>query len=585
MATYTQQSPRQEPARRSLRWPTAVAAGRIPWTVVVVGLVLVVLIVLPMVVLIIVSFVKDASPGTFLGHFSLGNYRQIFTSGRDAVKDSLIIGAGGTAFSVVVGVGLAWLETKTDVPLAGLIRVCGVVPLFFSGLVGAFAWSLLASPSEGYVNLAFKALGWHLTVNVYSLPGIIFVFGLYYSPYVYLLVRGALLLVNTEMEEAAEVLGARRSTVARTITLRLVSGSILGAAILVLALILENFPIPQILGTPSGIQPVAIVIYERTIKFPSSPSVAAAYGVVLLVVLAGMLTLQNRILRSGGRATVTGKGFKPRRSRLGVLRWPALLAAVLYVVLAAVLPLVALLAGAFHPNQYIGTLGELFQRGQWSASPIRGVLRNGDFHRAFLNSLAICAAVAVLGGLISFIVAYLVHRTNHRGARLLGHVAMWPIALPGLVVGLGFLWVWIRVPFIYGTYTILILGYACIFMPQAYQGMTATIVQVHRELEESSQILGAGRIRTVIRVLLPLIRPGFGATLMLLFILSMRELSVAIFLFAPQTQPLSIDIYNTWGEGDFPSVASMSVIYIATLFVLVVLGRKYIGLGSGSIGR
>jgi len=184
------------------------------------------------------------------------------------------------------------------------------------------------------------------------------------------------------------------------------------------------------------------------------------------------------------------------------------------------------------------------------------------------------------GGVLYLTIAYLVHRTRYRGRSLLGHLAMWPIALPGLVIGLALLWVWVRVPGMYGTYAVLVLGYICVFMPQGYQGMTSTIVQVHPELEESSSMLGAGRLRTVTRVLLPLIRPGLGATVMLVFVLSMRELSVAIFLFTDQTQPLSIVIYNTWAAGSFASVAAMGLIYMALLLVLVLLGRKSLGLGA-----
>ncbi|AKS36473.1 hypothetical protein AFA91_19350 [Mycolicibacterium goodii] len=520
-------------------------------------------------------------PGAPLGSFTLENLVALTSVGnRAALMNTVIIGVCATVLALAIGATLAWISARTDVPLRGLVQLAAIMPMFTSSLVGALAWSLLGSPEQGYLNIVLRGVGLPDLVNIYSLPGIIFVAGVYYSPYTFLLVHAALSLMNPELEEAAYVHGAKFRDVVTNVTLKLAMPALLGAGTLTLVMITENFPIPQVLGSPQGIQTMPTQIYQLMAMAPSRPNEASAAGAGLLVLTGVLVYVQRRVLASRDFTTVSGKGFKPTRQKLGVWRWPALSLAVLYAFVAVVLPTFALLQSAFRNNPYTRDVAAMFAPNSFSMNNFRDVLMSDDLHSSLLNSLMIGLGTAVVGGAIYLLLGYYVHRTKGSGSRTFSYVAMWPAAVPALVIGLGYLWSWSGVSIVYGTLAILILGFIGHLLPQGFQSISSSLIQVHSDLEESAQVSGASRLRAAWEILVPLIRTGVVSTMLLLFILSMREISVAIFLFTSKTQPLSVAIYNTWETGRLPPVAAMSLIYIAVLVVLTMVSRRWFGVES-----
>ncbi|MQA94112.1 MAG: ABC transporter permease subunit [Streptosporangiales bacterium] len=547
--------------------------------------ILVVLVVVPMGILLYASFVDvPPRPGSPPGDFTVDNYAALLSAGnRAAMLNTLVIGLGATLFALVLGCGLAWLAARTDVPFKSLVQTAGIMPLFLSSLVGALAWSLLGSPEQGYLNIVLRDLGLPDFVNVYSIPGLIFVSGVYYAPYSFLLVYSSLSLLNPELEEAAYVHGARFRHVLGGITFKLVTPAVLGAATLTLVFIMENFPIPQVLGSPEGIHTLPSQIYRLMATAPSQPNQASAAGAILLVITAVMVFVQRRVLATREFVTVTGKGFTPRPRELGRWRWPAFACAMLYVLAAVMLPLFALVQSAFRANPYTTGIAAMFRPESFETEVMAETLESEELQQSLLNSIAVGAGAAFAGGLLYLALAYYVHRTKEPGRRFLSYVAMWPAAVPALVIGLGFLWTWTRFPIIYGTLAILVLAFVGHLLPQGFQGISSSLIQVHPDLEESARVCGAGKIRTVWEILIPLVRTGVIATMLLIFILSMRELSVAIFLFTSDTQVLSISIYNAWEGGRLPPVAAMSLVYIAFLFVLTFVSRRWFGVTNRGV--
>jgi len=560
------------PTRRRSSWA-------IRGTAVFIGIVLIALVVVPMGTLLVAAFTDSPPrPGAPLGSFTLENLAALTSVGnRAALMNTVIIGVCATVLALAIGATLAWISARTDVPLRGLVQLAAIMPMFTSSLVGALAWSLLGSPEQGYLNIVLRGIGLPDFVNIYSLPGIIFVAGVYYSPYAFLLVHAALSLMNPELEEAAYVHGAKFRDVVTNVTLKLAMPALLGAGTLTLVMITENFPIPQVLGSPQGIQTMPTQIYQLMAMAPSRPNEASAAGAGLLVLTGVLVYVQRRVLASRDFTTVSGKGFKPTRQKLGVWRWPALSLAVLYAFVAVVLPTFALLQSAFRNNPYTRDVAAMFEPNSFSTNNFRDVLMSDDLHSSLLNSLMIGLGTAVVGGAIYLLLGYYVHRTKGPGSRTFSYVAMWPAAVPALVIGLGYLWSWSRVPIVYGTLAILILGFIGHLLPQGFQSISSSLIQVHSDLEESAQVSGASRLRAAWEILVPLIRTGVVSTMLLLFILSMREISVAIFLFTSKTQPLSVAIYNTWETGRLPPVAAMSLIYIAVLVVLTMVSRRWFG--------
>jgi iron(III) transport system permease protein len=543
-------------------------------------LILAVLIVAPLGLLLYGTFVDvPPRPGADMGRFTWENYSSVGSAGtRDAFVNTVIVGVFGAGLAVLIGGAIAWAAARTDVPWRGLVQVIGIAPLFVSPFVGSIAWSFLASPRSGYINVVLRDLGVPLTVNFHSLLGMTVVSALYYSPYVFIFVNSSLLLMNPELEEAAQIHGAGLRQVLSNVTLRLATPAIMGSAILVLVLIMENFSVPLILGYSSGIETLSTRIFGLVNAAPSAPSQAAATGVVLAVITFLLVHLQRRVTSARDYVTVTGKGFKPRTVSLGRWRVLALVAVLAYAFVAILLPFFALFQAAFRNVQFVPDAASLFDPGAFGLRFMRQALELDTFKEALGNSMVVGVLAAVTGGVLYLFMSYLVNRTRKPGRKYIEYIAMWPVAVPSLVIGLGFLWFWISVPLpIYGTIVVLILAFVAHFMPQGFRGISSSINQIDRDLEEAALMSGADRLRANIAVTLPLIRTGIVSTMLLLFILSMRELSTAIFLFTSDTRLLSILVYDQWESGNFPRVAAISLVYSAILLVVTLVARRWFG--------
>jgi iron(III) transport system permease protein len=543
-------------------------------------LVLAVLIVAPLGLLLYGTFVDvPPRPGADMGRFTWDNYTSIASAGtRDAFVNTVIVGVCGAVLAVLIGGGIALVAARTDVPWRGFVQVLGIAPLFVSPFVGSIAWSFLASPRSGYLNVILRDLDVPLTINFHSLLGMTVVSALYYSPYVFIFVNSSLLLMNPELEEAARVHGAGLRQVLSNVTLRLATPAIMGSAILVLILIMENFSVPLILGYSSGIETLSTRIFGLVNSAPSAPSQAAATGVVLAVITFLLVHLQRRVMAAREYVTVTGKGFRPRMVPLGRWRWFALVVVLAYAFVAIVLPFFALFQAAFRSVQFVPDAASLFDPGAFGLRFMKQALQLETFREALGNSMVVGVLAALVGGALYLFMSYLVNRTRKPGRSYIEYLAMWPVAVPSLVIGLGFLWFWISVPLpIYGTIVVLILAFVAHFMPQGFRGISSSINQIDKDLEEAALMSGADRLRANVAVTLPLIRSGIVSTMLLLFILSMRELSTAIFLFTSDTRLLSILVYDQWESGNFPRVAAISLVYSAILLVITLVARRWFG--------
>lgn len=543
-------------------------------------LILGLLAVLPIGMLVYASVVDiPPRPGSTGGALTGEWYQGLFNTGYlDAARNSLVIAVGGTLLALVFGTGLAWLAARTDVPFKALAQVAGVVPLFVSSLVGALAWSFLASPRQGFLNILLRGIGVDVTLNIYSIPGIIFVFGLYYAPYAFLLVYSALSLMNPELEESARTHGATNGQVMRSVTLPLVAPAMIGAGLLSFALILENFPVPEVLGTPAGVTTLTSFIYRLMNAAPPHANQAAAVGVLLMALLAIVVFAQRKLLSRREYTTVSGKGFRPRMVALGRFRWVGFAFVATYILLAVVLPLIALLQMSFRKQPFIAGIRDLVDPSAFGLRNMTGVLTYAPFQTGLTNSVLVSVGAAVLGVVFCFAMAFTVARSRLPGRQAIEYLAMAPVSIPALVLGMGILWAWFTLPLpIYGTLFILVLAYIARFMPQGFTSIGSSLRQVHTDLEESAVVAGASRTRASLEVTVPLIRSSVISAMLLLLILSMRELSVAIFLFTSDTRVLSIVIFDFWDGGSLARAASASLLYSALLTAIVIAARPWMG--------
>lgn len=540
--------------------------------------ILAVLVLLPLALVLLAAF-SDAVPRP--GNISLGGLtwdNLILLASPEALGalgNSLMVGAGSAVVALVIGAFLAFVCARTDAPLRKFICFIGMAPMFIPALVGALAWSLLSSPSAGYLNILLRDLGIDFIINIYSLPGLIFVLGIFYAPYAFLLMHSSLSMMNADLEEAATVHGATLKTMLRTVTLPLALPAVLGSAILVFALTMENFPVAQVIGNPAGIDTLPTYIYRLMSATPAKSNQAASIAIVLTAALLIITVIQQRIINKRKFTTVTGKGNRPRQVPLRKLRWPFTIIALTYFAVAVVLPMLALLAASMQATPFVASISQLFETGAMSFAKLADVLGSHDFQLALRNSVMVALLAAIAGTTLSFIASYVRYRTKSRLGQLIELIAMTPLAVPAIVMGIGLLWTWLLLPVpVYGTLAILAIACVAVFLPQGYRGISASMLQMDQDLEDSAVMLGARRSKAIVSVTLPLMRVGITSSFLLFLMLSMRELSASIFLFTSNTRILSILVFDNFDNGQSQAAAAVSVLYIVVIAVLAVIAQK-----------
>jgi iron(III) transport system permease protein len=519
-----------------------------------------------------VPFSGGAAP-----RFTLGNYTALFTTDLAAATwNTLVVSVLGTIMAVAIGTVLAWLAARTDIPCKPLVHLVGLMPLFVSLVVASVTWSVLGSGRSGYLNIILRSLDIPLQLEVRSLAGITLVHGLYYVPYAYIMLFGALSLVHPELEQAASVHGARMSKVLLRITFPLVRPALLGASLLTFVAMAEEFPVPAILGGPVGIETLSTRIFNLMTRVPGEPNQAAAVGILLTALVSVLVWLQRRLLKGRDFRTVTGKGMRPQLLPLGAFRWVALAFVLFYAFIALGLPIMALVIGALRQGMFIRDAAALFDPAAFSLNALRSVLADPHVLQAVLNTLVTGTAAAVIGTTLYFIIAYVIARTDLPGRHLLEYMAMVPLALPALVMGIGVLWTWLAIPLpIYGTLLVLIIAYTGRLMPQGVRAISASIAQIHDDLEHAAQVSGATRPQAIRRITLPLMRGAVVSSAFLTLILATRELTSSLLLYTTNTRVLSVVIYEAYEQGLWSFVASISLIYTMLLLVLTLIGRRW----------
>jgi iron(III) transport system permease protein len=535
----------------------------------------------PLVFLVWQSFLTPdtaASPA----QFTLDNFRTAYFSAETArlFVNSVQFAAGSAIFALVVGTSLAWMNERTNTPFKTLFFALAIIPLVIPGILFTVSWIMLASPKIGLINLALQTAtgSERVFVNIYSMAGMIFVDGLHYSPMAFLLMTAAFRSMDPALEESAMMSGATVPQVALRITLRLAWPAALGALLILFVRSIESFEVPALLGLPVGIHVYTSSIYQAIHDYPSRIGLACAYAVTLLLLTSLGIYAQSRLSGQGARfSTVTGKGFRPRTIDLG--RWRHVTAAIFIVYFATIvlLPFLVLLWTSlqkFYSAPSLAALSRVSLDSYWA------VLAYPNFAQTVWNSLLLAAGSATVIMLLSAVIAWIVLRTRIPGRWLLDNVASLPLVFPGLVLGLAIMVCYLTLDIgVYGTLWIMAIAYVTRFLPYGMRYNSASMLQIHKELEESAAMSGASWSMTFRRVVLPLLKPGLLAGFIYVMIVSIRELSSSILLYSPGTEVVSIMIWELWQNGQYVELAALGVMLIIALFVLVLLaqlvGRRF----------
>jgi iron(III) transport system permease protein len=564
--------------------PRPAFAPRFELKTVVIGLCVAIVAWLALVPLVFLLWQSFLTPQTAAvpSRYTLENYWTAYFSSETAelFLNSVEFASGSALLALVLGTCLAWMNERTNTPCKALFYSLAIIPLVVPGVLFTVSWMMLASPKIGIINLALQMLLHRDTVfvDIYSMAGMIWVDGLHYSPMAFLMMTAAFRSMDPSLEEQAAMSGASMLQTARRITLKLAWPAALGSLLILFVRAIESFEVPALLGLPVGIHVYTSSIYQAIHQYPSEVGLASAYAVTLLLLTSLGIYAQSRLSQQGSRyATVTGKGFRPRTIDLG--RWRYLTAAIfiVYFVVVVLLPFLVLVWSSLQ-RFYSAPSWQALRR--VSLDSYRAVLNYPQFGQTVWNSVVLAALTAAAIMLLSAIISWIVVRTKLKGRWLLDNIASLPLVFPGLVLGLAIMVCYLTVDIgIYGTLWIMFIAYVTRFLPYGLRYNSSSMLQIHKELEESAAMSGASWSMTFRRVILPLLKPGLLAGFIYVMIVSIRELASSILLYSPGTEVVSIMIWEMWQNGQYVELSALGVMLIIALFCLVMLaqliGRRF----------
>ncbi len=546
--------------------------------------------IVPIGMLVIGAF-KTGDPGVG-GDFTLEHFAQAYgdPSIYPLIFNSTFYALGAALLSLVIGTLLAWIVERTDTPFQSLFYALTLVPFIIPGVLHTIAWIYLLSPRIGFINRILVST-FNLPsppFDIFSLGGMMWVEAMHLSPLVFVLMVAAFRSMDPSLEEAAMAAGASVLTTLRRITLPLTLPAIASIVLIMFIRVLESFEVPALIGLPAQIRVFTSRIYLALKNFPPDFGLAGAYAITLfLISIVGIYWYNRATQRSERYTTISGKAFRPRRFQLGKGRILTLGIFGLYFLLVVGLPFFILLWGSLVPF-FVPPSWDMLDKLTLNnyrdlnildcPSNVNTCLRA---RAAFTNSFLLGISAATIIMILTAIMAWITTRTKWRGRVLLDAMTFIPITVPGLVLALSLMWLYLTFPIgIYGTLGILLLAYVTRFMPYGIRTMTSTMVQISKELEEAAQIAGGSWLQTFRRVMLPLLKPALLSGWIYIVTVSMRELSSSVLLATSQNQVIATLVFDLIDGGNVPRLAAISVMFIVAL-VLLALGAQKLGARFG----
>ena len=541
------------------------------------------LVIVPLLQLLIASF----QGGTLVKPtgWTLKNYIAAYSSPAiyEAMWNTLVYSLTSTVLSVGIAVLFAWFTERTDLPWRNVIWTLILLPIAMPGMLFAMGWTFLLEPSIGLVNVYVREflslLGLDLTrgpFNIHTLSGLIFLDGIRGVTTIFLIIAGAFRRMDPSLEESASASGASAFLVMRRITAPLLMPAIFAAGMYSLLVSLDSFELPLIIGLPGRVYVFTTLIYfSAQGLFPPNYGLASAFGMTFLIFGLILVGLNRLVMKDPERySIVTGKGYRPRLVHLGKWRFVAFAGVSLYVFLTVIAPLTVLLWVSLLPFYQAPSIKALQLA---SLKNYLSVLNQELVIGAVVNTVVVGVATASLVLLLAFAISWVVVRLKLPGKGLLDGVAFLPQVVPSIIIALAMIILYARPPLsalpIYGTVWIIVLGLTTHYLAFGTRAMNGAVVQVSKELEEAARASGAGRIRMLFRITLPLILPAFVSAWIWVVAHAMRAFSIPLLLASSDTELISVRLWTMWERGDAAKAAALGVMLIAVLGVVTAMSR------------
>ena len=508
---------------------------------------------------------------------SLENYAHALRTPRfiTAIGNSLLLAVLSSLASMLLGTPIAWLVSRSNMPLRRTIRVLVLATFAVPAFVNALSWVLLAGPNAGALNKAWMALAGsdHGFLDIFSMTGLVLVYTATIYPLAFIFMHNAFGSMDARMEHAARVLGAGGARVALTITLPLARPAILAAFIITFLEGLTSYGAPAVIGVPARVYVITTQIWSL-FQYPPQIALAAALSLPLLIVSIALLAAQRLLLGRRGFTTIHGKAGLVPRTELGGWRWPAALLCLAIVFVTFVLPNAMLVFEAFYANSY----GALSFRNV-TLEHFRYVLVDYiDGAPSIRNSLFTATIAAMLAVLLAFTSAVIVTHVKSRVTSILGFLCLLPLVIPSMVFAVGLVAAYSKGPIVlYGTLWIMILAFLTLNLPYAFMTSSSALASIHSELESAARTLGASLLRVLRDITMPLVAGGLLTGWIVVFANSLRELSAAALLFTSRTTVIATAIMDLDYASNWGGVAALSVILLAINAVVITAGYGFVG--------
>jgi iron(III) transport system permease protein len=539
----------------------------------------------PVVMLLFGSFSEGF--GAF-GSFTLEKYIISYTDPAFAgiIINTVIFTIGSAFVATILALFLAYLNTRTNIPFKFMFRIVSIIPMMIPHILFSVSWVLLLNPSNGLINLFLREV---LSLqgsafNIYTLQGMILVEGLLDLPIAYLILAPALASFDVSFEESSKVCGASNLRTLTKITLPVLRPAILASFILVIVRSLASFAVPSIIGMPGRIYVLATHIYRIIATgFAADYGMAAAVGMSALVASITLIYLYRHLTSESEKyVTISSRGYRPSLIDLKNAKYPLFgIVGILSFVLI-VLPVLVLFYTSLVPYSMIPS-AKAFSMMSWK-NWIE-VLQDPISLLSLKNSVFLGIVGATLGIILSIFVSYVIVKVRTRAAGVLESLSFLSFSFPGIVVGVGFMWFFVRTP-LYATIWALLIGYIATYLPYGIRPLSSAFVQIHSHLEESSRVCGGGTLYTLRRIVIPLLIPGVVSGWILMATMFLRELTLSVVLSRPGTEVLAVQILRFAEDGLWGMLSALGImmIFISTTIVVAVslIGTKLAKVENGT---
>jgi iron(III) transport system permease protein len=510
---------------------------------------------------------------TTSGRFTIEKYVAAYTDPDlfTVLFHTFVFVGGSALLATVLALFLAYISTRTDMPFRFLFKIIPIIPMMIPHVLFSISWVMLLNPSNGILNLLinqFFSLEDSL-FSIYSLPGMIMVEGLLDLPIAYLIMAPAMSTFDVALEESSRVCGAGSVRTLLRITLPVLRPAILAAFILCVIRCLASFAVPSAIGMPGRIYVLATHLYRIvSTGFAADYGKAAAVGISVLIASIALIYIYRYFTSASERfVTISGRGYKATLIELKKAKIPVFIILVLLSLVLIILPVLVLIYISFVPYSMVPS-AEAFA----AMTPRNWITVISDpvSLLALKNSLFLGVFGATLGVALSAFVAYIIVKVRTKSAGILETLSFLSFSFPGIVIGVGFMWFFVRTP-LYATIWALLIGYIATYLPYGIRPLTSAFVQIHSHLEESSLVSGASYLKTFRRIIVPLLTPGLVSGWVLMATMFFRELTLSVILSRPGSEVLAVQILRFSEDGQWGKLSALGIIMIVMSTLLVML--------------